>query len=131
MTAPAPVNELLLARAELRVPKLLRFFGTFNLVLVDELGYVPFSREAAQLPFESFSERYETRATALTTNLPFAQWTQVFGDETMTVVLLDRLTHRSHVVLLNGESCRLRESRRRTSPRSADPEPPEGEEKTS
>ena len=79
MTARAPVNELLLTRAELRVPKLLRFFGIFDLVLVDELGYLPFSREAAQLLFESFSDRYETRATALTTNLPFAQWTQVFG----------------------------------------------------
>jgi len=48
---------------------------------------VPFNREAAQLLFEFFSDRYETRATALTTNLPFAQWTQVFGDETMTVAL--------------------------------------------
>ena len=92
------MNELLLARAELRVPKLLRFYGSFDLVMVDELGYVPFNREAAQLLFEFFSDRYETRATALTTNLPFAQWTQVFGDETMSVALLDRLTHRSHVL---------------------------------
>ena len=127
----ALVNELLLARAELRVPKLLRFYGTFDLVLVDELGYVPFSREAAQLLFEFFSDRYETRATALTTNLPFALWTQVFGDETMTVALLDRLTHRSQVLLLNGESYRLKESRRRASPKDNDPQTPEGEDKPS
>ena len=131
VTASTLVNELLLARAELRIPKLLRFYGVFDLVLVDELGYVPFNREAAQLLFEFFSDRYETRATALTTNLPFAQWTQVFGDETMTVALLDRLTHRSHVLLLNGESYRLKESRRRMTPRSADPSLPEGEVKPS
>jgi len=131
VTAGALVNELLLARAELRVPKLLRFYGSFDLVLVDELGYVPFNREAAQLLFEFFSDRYETRATALTTNLPFAQWTQVFGDETMTVALLDRLTHRSHVLLLNGESYRMRESRRRAVFQGVDPPPPEGEGKTS
>lgn len=113
VTAAGLVNELLLAQAELRVPKLLRQLAAFDLVLVDELGYVPFSREAAQLLFEFFAERYETRATAITTNLPFAQWPQVFGDETMTVALLDRLTHRSHVLLLHGESYRLRESRRR------------------
>jgi len=113
VTTAALVNELLAARAELRLPKLFRQYQAFDLLLVDELGYVPFSREAAQLLFEFFAERYETRATALTTNLPFPKWTQVFGDETMTVALLDRLTHRSHVLLLNGESYRLRESRRR------------------
>lgn len=113
VTTATLVNELLLARAELRIPKLLRQYAAFDLVLVDELGYVPFNQEAAQLLFTFFAERYETRATALTTNLPFAQWPQVFGDETMTVALLDRLTHRSHVLLLNGESYRLRDSRRR------------------
>lgn len=130
VTAGALVNELLLARAELRVPKLLRFYGIFDLVLVDELGYVPFSREAAQLLFEFFSDRYETKATALTTNLPFAQWPQIFGDETMTVALLDRLTHRSHVLLLNGESYRLKESRRRVPPKDDGQQIPEGEDKT-
>jgi DNA replication protein DnaC len=111
VTAAALVHELLLARSELRVPRLLRFYHGFDLVLVDELGYVPFSREGAQLLFEFFSDRYERRATALTTNLPFAQWPQVFGDETMTVALIDRLTHRSHLLLLNGESYRLRQRR--------------------
>ncbi|MDA8344987.1 MAG: IS21-like element helper ATPase IstB [Thermaerobacter sp.] len=111
VTAAALVNELLLARTELRVPRLLRQYAAFDLVLVDELGYVPFSREAAQLLFEFFSDRYERRAVALTTNLPFAQWPQVFLDEAMTVALLDRLTHRSHLILCNGESYRLRQSR--------------------
>lgn len=111
VTAAALVNELLLARADLRVPKLLRQYAAFDLVLVDELGYVPFSREAAQLLFEFFSDRYERRAVVLTTNLPFAKWPQVFLDETMTVALLDRLTHRSHLLLCNGDSYRLRQSR--------------------
>ncbi len=113
VTAATLVNELLLARQELRVPKLLKAYAAFDLAAIDELGYVPFSREAAQLLFEFFADRYERRATALTTNLPFAQWPQVFGDETMTVALLDRLTHRSHVLMFNGESYRMRESRRR------------------
>lgn len=113
VTAATLVGELLLARQELRVPKLLKQYGGFDLVAVDELGYVPFSREAGQLLFEFFSDRYERRATALTTNLPFAQWPQVFGDETMTVALLDRLTHRSHVLMFNGDSYRMRDSRRR------------------
>ncbi len=119
LTASALVNELLLARQELRVPKVLKQYGGFDLVAVDELGYVPFSREAAQLLFEFFADRYERRATALTTNLPFAQWAQVFGDETMTVALLDRLTHRSHVLMFNGDSYRAKESRRRSEPRAA------------
>jgi DNA replication protein DnaC len=116
VTAATLVNELLLARQELRVPKLLKAYAAFDMVAIDELGYVPFSREAAQLLFEFFADRYERRATALTTNLPFAQWPEVFGDETMTVALLDRLTHRSHVLMFNGESYRMRESRRRAGP---------------
>lgn len=74
---------------------------------------MPFSHEGAQLLFAFFSDRYERRATALTTNLAFAQWPQLFGDETMTVALLDRLTHRCHVLAFNGESYRMRESRAR------------------
>ncbi len=115
VTAAALVNELLLAQRELRVPKVLKQYAAFDLVAIDELGYVPFSREGAQLLFEFFAERYERRATALTTNLPFAQWPQVFGDQTMTVALLDRLTHRCHVLSFNGESYRVRESRERAS----------------
>ncbi len=113
VTAAGLVNELLMAQRELRVPRLLKQYAAFDLVAIDELGYVPFSREAAQLLFEFFADRYERRATALTTNLAFAQWPQVFGDETMTVALLDRLTHRCHVLAFNGESYRVRESRQR------------------
>jgi DNA replication protein DnaC len=113
VTAAALVNELMLARSELRVNKVLRQYSAFDLVLIDELGYLPFNQEGAQLLFTFFGERYETRSTALTTNLPFAQWTQVFGDEALTVALLDRLTHRSHVLLFNGESYRRQESKRR------------------
>jgi DNA replication protein DnaC len=119
VTTAALVNELLLARVELRVPKLLRQYAAFDLVLIDELGFVPFNQEAGQLLFTFFADRYETRATALTTNLPFTQWSRVFGDETMTVALLDRLTHRSHVLLFNGESYRMRESKRRAAGRGA------------
>ena len=113
VTAATLINELLLSRAEFRVPKVMRQYAAFDLVLVDELGYLPLNQEASQMLFTFFSERYETRSTALTTNLPFAKWTQIFGDETLTVALLDRLTHRSHVLLCNGESYRRQESKRR------------------
>ncbi|MDE3075362.1 MAG: IS21-like element helper ATPase IstB [Chloroflexota bacterium] len=113
VSAAELVNELMLARKEFQVPKLLKQYAAYDLVEVDELGYLPVNQEGAQLLFTFFGERYETRSTALTTNLPFAQWTHIFGDETLTVALLDRLTHRSHVLLFNGESYRRRESKRR------------------
>ena len=77
-------------------------------MICDEFGYIPFSIEGAQLLFQFFSERYERGSVLVTKNLDFARWTQVFGDERMTAALLDRLTHREHVLLVEGESYRLR-----------------------
>ena len=82
-------------------------------MLVDELGYLPFSRQAAELLFQFFSDRYERASVAVTTNLPFAQWTEIFGEERLTAALLDRLIHRGHILVLEGESFRFRQSLQR------------------
>lgn len=112
-TAATLATELELAHKELRLPRLLQQYRKVDLFLVDEVGYLPFSRPSAELLFQFFSDRYERASVALTTNLDFAQWTEVFGDERMTAALLDRLVHRSHLLVLDGESFRFRQSLQR------------------
>ena len=112
-TAATLATELELAQKELRLPRLLAHYRRFDLVLVDELGYLPFSRQAAELLFQFFSDRYERASVAVTTNLPFAQWTEIFGEERLTAALLDRLIHRGHILVLEGESFRFRQSLQR------------------
>lgn len=103
-------NRLLEAHAEHRVTALLSTFQRLDLIIVDELGFVPFTATGAELLFEFFSEAYERRAVAITTNLPFAEWTSVFGNERLTAALLDRLTHRCHILEFRTGSFRLRQS---------------------
>ena len=69
--------------------------------VIDELGYVPLSQTGAELLFEVFSQRYERGSTVVTSNLPFDEWTSVFGSERLTGALLDRLTHHVHILELN------------------------------
>jgi DNA replication protein DnaC len=78
-------------------------------------GYVPLSPSGAELLFEVFSRRYERGSVLVTSNLPFDEWTSVFGSERLTGALLDRLTHHVHILEMNGESYRLKASRRRRS----------------
>ena len=80
-------------------------------MIIDELGFVPFSKTGAELLFEVFSHRYERASTIVTTNLPFGEWTQVFGCKRLTGALLDRLTHNVHILEMNGESYRLAQSK--------------------
>ncbi len=112
-SAATLATELELAHKELRLPRLLTHYRRFDLVLVDELGYLPFSRQAAELLFQFFSDRYERASVAVTSNLPFAQWTEIFGEERLTAALLDRLIHRGHILVLEGESFRFRQSLQR------------------
>jgi DNA replication protein DnaC len=118
-TAAALVHELLEARDEKRLLRLQKQLAAHRLLIVDELGYVPLSPTGAELLFEVFSQRYERGSTLVTSNLPFDEWTAVFGAERLTGALLDRLTHHVHILEMNGESYRLRASRRR---RSREPE---------
>lgn len=118
-TAATLASELELAQQELRLPKLLAHLQRFDLILVDEVGYLPFSQHAAELLFQFFADRYERASVGLTSNLDFAHWTEVFGHERMTAALLDRLVHRSTILLLEGESYRFRQSLQRSDPEAA------------
>ena len=112
-TAAALAHELLEAREERRLLRLQKQLAAHRLLIVDELGYVPLSPTGAELLFEVFSRRYERGSTLVTSNLPFDEWTTVFGAERLTGALLDRLTHHVHILEMNGESYRLKASRRR------------------
>ena len=96
---------------ERRLLNLQRQLARLNLLIIDELGFVPLSRTGAELLFEVFSQRYERGSILVTTNLPFDEWTKVFGSERLTGALLDRLTHHVHILEMNGESYRLKGSR--------------------
>ena len=110
-TAAALVHELMEARDERRLLSLQRQLSRLSLLIIDELGFVPLSTTGAELLFEVFSQRYERGSILVTTNLPFDEWTEVFGSERLTGALLDRLTHHVHILEMNGESYRLKRSR--------------------
>lgn len=111
-TAAAPVHELMEARDERRLRALQKHLDTVKPLIVDELGYAPFTAVGSELLFEVFSQRYERGATLVTSNLPFDEWTSVFGSERLTGALLDRLTHHVHILEMNGESFRLATSKK-------------------
>lgn len=103
-------NELIEAQSERRLSRVIQKYARYGLVVVDELGYVPFSRESAELLFQVLAERHERGSVIITTNLGFADWTQIFGDATLTAALLDRLTHKAHIINCTWESYRLKET---------------------
>ena len=119
-SAAALVHELLEARDERRLLNLQRQLSRLNLLIIDELGFVPLSRTGAELLFEVFSQRYERASNMVTTNLPFDEWTEVFGSERLTGALLDRLTHHVHILEMNGESYRLKRSRENAASQAPD-----------
>ena len=110
-TAAALVHELMEDRDERRLLNLQRQLSRLSLLIIDELGFVPLSTTGAELLFEVFSQRYERGSILVTTNLPFDEWTEVFGSERLTGALLDRLTHHVHILEMNGDSYRLKRSR--------------------
>lgn len=110
-TAAAIVHELIEARDERRLLRLQKQLAGHELLVIDELGFVPLSKTGAELLFELISQRYERGATIITSNLPFDEWTATFGDERLTGALLDRLTHHVHILEMNGQSYRLAQSR--------------------
>jgi len=109
-TAAGLINLLTEAQAGLRLSHLERSLAQMDLLIIDEIGYVPFSEKGAQLFFQVAAQSYERQSLIMTTNLDFAQWPQVFGSEQLTGALLDRLTHHAHILSMNGESFRFRES---------------------
>jgi len=106
------VRQLIEARDARELGRLQRRLLTLDLLIVDELGFVPFDRTGGELLFNLISDRYERRATAVTTNLAFAEWVTVFaGDEKLTTALLDRLAHHATVITTKGKSYRMRRRR--------------------
>lgn len=109
-TAAGLVNLLEEAHQQHRLERLLAQLDRAELLIIDELGYLSFSRTGAELLFQVFADRYERKSLLITSNLAFGEWAQVFQGERMTAALLDRLTHRCHIFEMNGESYRFRES---------------------
>jgi DNA replication protein DnaC len=112
-TVKALVTHLLEMTEQRQLERTFRQLERQDLLILDEFGYVPFSKTASELLFEVVSRAYERQSLAVTTNLPFESWTEVLGCERLTGALLDRLTHRVHIMEANGPSYRLRESKRR------------------
>lgn len=112
-TAAALVSEMMEARDERRLLRFQKQMAASQLLIIDELGFVPLSKTGAELLFELISQRYERGATLITSNLPFDEWTETLGSERLTGALLDRITHHVNILEMNGDSYRLAQSRAR------------------
>jgi len=107
------ITLLLEAREEKTLIRLRKQIKQLDLVILDELGYVPASKAGAELLFDVIATAYERNSLIVTTNLPFENWTEVLGSERLTGAALDRLTHRCHILETKGESYRLQDAKRR------------------
>ena len=112
-TAASLATELLEARDNYQLRRIEKAIAGADLLLVDELSYASFRREESELLFRVIAERSERASTVITTNLEFSRWTELFESEGMVAALVDRLTYRSAILNMNGESYRLRSSRQK------------------
>jgi len=112
-TAAGLIADLAEAQAQFRLGKLEASLARYDVIVLDELGFVPFTKEGAEALFTFCSGRYERGSLIITTNLDFARWKEIFGDEALTGALLDRLTHRCHIIYMNGDSYRFKENLKR------------------
>ncbi|MGD1926286.1 MAG: IS21-like element helper ATPase IstB [Paracoccaceae bacterium] len=111
-TAAALLHEMIEAADERRSQRHQKQLAAQDLLIIDELGFVPLSKTGAELLFEVISQQYERGSLIITSNLPFDEWTEAFGTERLTGAILDRLTHHVHILEMNGESYRLNRSRK-------------------
>ena len=107
------ITLLLEAKEERQLLRLRQQLGKLDLLILDELGYVPASKAGAELLFDVIATAYERNSLIVTTNLPFENWTEVLGSERLTGAAVDRLTHRCHILETTGESYRLQDAKRR------------------
>jgi len=112
VTATALLTALARAESEGQLVDKLTFFAKPKLLVIDELGYLPFEQRAAHLFFQLVARRYERTSTLITTNQLVTQWGTVFGDEVLAAAILDRLLHHSHTLLIQGDSYRLKQKRK-------------------
>jgi DNA replication protein DnaC len=110
VTGCALANELIEARNDKVLSRVIKRYASCNPLIIDELGYVPFSKEGAELLFQVLADRHEMRSVIITTNMGFGDWTQIFGDPNLTAALLDRITHKAHVINCTWDSYRLKET---------------------
>jgi DNA replication protein DnaC len=115
-TAADLVNTLLEAHAAYRLSRVEQKLQSLDLLIVDELGYLALDEKGVKLLFNVFNNRYERKSTLITTNLPFKQWESIFQDAAMTVALVDRLTHHCHIIEMNGDSYRFKQSLKEKAP---------------
>ena len=111
------ITQLMEAREERQLMRMKTQLAKLDLLILDELGYVPASKLGSELLFDVISAAYERNSVIVTTNLPFEQWTEVLGSQRLTGAVLDRLTHHCHILEATGESYRLKDARKRSSKR--------------
>jgi DNA replication protein DnaC len=111
-TSSLLVQELLLAKRDLKLSRVLKRLSSFEVLLIDDLGYVQQSREEMEVLFTLLAERYERGSVWLTSNLPFSKWEQIFKDPMTTAAAIDRLVHHSVIVELNLPSYRLEQAKK-------------------
>ena len=109
------VQQLLIAKRDLRLPKLIKQFSRFEGLIIDDLGYVQQSREEMEVLFTLLAERYECGSVLLTSNLAFSKWDQIFKDAMTTAAAIDRLVHHSVIIELNVPSYRVETAKKTTS----------------
>jgi len=107
-------NELIEARDEKQLGRAVKRYASYGLLIIDEQGYMRFSKEGAQLIFQILAERHERKSVIITTNKGFGDWTEIFGDPSMTAALLDRVTHKAHIINCDWDSYRLKETLKRS-----------------
>jgi DNA replication protein DnaC len=121
------ITHLMEAREERQLARMRSQLAKLDLLILDELGYVPASKVGAELLFDVISTAYERTSMIVTTNLPFENWTEVLGSERLTGAALDRLTHRCHIIETRGESYRLKDAKQRRRSPPSDATQPRGE----
>ena len=111
VTVPHLITQIRESRSEKRLRTLENRFEKFDLVIRDEFGYISFDKEGAELLFTHLSLRTGKKSTIITTNLSFDRWSEIFGDPVLTAAMVDRITHRAHIVNMNGKSYRAKETK--------------------
>lgn len=110
-TVASLINELKESRSEKKLYTFEKRFEKYDMIIADELGYISFDKEGSELLFTFLSLRAERKSTIITTNLSFDRWNEIFNDAVLTAALIDRLTHKSYVINMNGDSYRIKETR--------------------
>ena len=110
-TISSLINELKESRSDKKLYTFEKRFEKYDLIIADELGYISFDKEGSELLFTFLSLRAERKSTIITTNLSFDRWNEIFNDAVLTAALIDRLTHKSYVINMNGDSYRIKETR--------------------